>query len=178
MNAFRLSSRRKNLRFLLLLGGWNFIALAPGLADPDPSSANEALATAKNWVAEIDAGKYEESYAEGCTALHNKVTHDQWITVLKAIRPALGDVVSRKEDSHSYKPDGYEGLDGECMVIKYDTSLTKMPSLIEVVVLKREDGKWRGAGYNAQPQTAPEGDIPPPQASTTTTSEESNPSSK
>ena len=40
------------------------------------------------------------------------------------------------------------------MVITYDTSFKNMDPVTEVVVLKWQDGKWRGAGYNAGPKQA------------------------
>ncbi len=172
MNFLRLSFIRKSLLAALVGCGSSLLAHADTTADPP--SINEALSSAKSWLAEIDAAQYEQSYAEGCTAFHNKVPHDQWVTVLKALRPPLGPLVSRKEASHTYKPDGYEGLDGECMVIIYNSVFTQIPSEIEVVVLKREDGKWRAAGYNAQPQVTAQDDQPPPEASTTTTTQQSS----
>lgn len=132
-------------------------------ADADPAMVNEAVAAAHGWLAQIDAGKYEDSYNEGCLAFHNKVTQGQWTTVLKSLRPPLGTVVSRKVVKTEYKPDGLEGLTGECMVITYNTAFSKVPVDLEIVVLKREDGQWRGAGYNAQPQGDPtEPDSMPP----------------
>jgi hypothetical protein len=156
------SRRVSTARLLLLIFcvlGWTTLR-----ADPtaDPALTKEALASAQNWLTEIDSGRYDESYSEGCLAFHNKVTREQWDTVLKALRPPLGSLVTRKVASYSYKPDGYGGLEGECMVITYNSAFTKLPSDLEVVVLKREDGQWRGAGYNAQPQTEADSDSPPP----------------
>ena len=132
-------------------------------ASPDADLVKSALGSSQNWLAEIDSGKYDESYNEGCLAFHNKVSRDQWDTILKALRPPLGAVVSRKVASYVYKPDGYEGLEGECFVIRYNTSFSKVPTNLELVVLKKEDGQWRGAGYNAQPQgSATDTDLPPP----------------
>jgi hypothetical protein len=155
MNVSRLGLACRSILLLLTVSSGTVSAdsifgHSTTVANPEATAA--ALAAAQAWVAEIDAGHYEQSYDEGCTAFHNKVPQDQWITVLKAIRPKLGTVLSRKESSARYKPDGYEGLDGECMVITYTTSFSKMASELEVIVMKREDGKWRGAGYNAQPQ--------------------------
>jgi len=168
MNAFAHLRNKCLLAALAVWGGGCFTNISCGADESLPPSASGALAAAKDWVAEIDAGKYEQSYDEGCVALHNKVAHDEWLTVLKALRPSLGPLVSRKVASTNYKPDGYEGLQGECVVIAYNTVFAKMPSELEVVVMKREDGKWLGAGYNAQPQQAVQEDQPPPQASTTT----------
>ena len=153
---------------LALATGW--LAMGRSWAEgpeASPESTRDALATAQHWLAEIDAEKYDESYEEGCTAFHNKVSHDEWLTVLKALRPSIGTLVNRKELKHTYKPDGYEGLEGECMVIMYAATFTKLGPTLEVVVLKREDGKWRGAGYNAQPQQGESSQPPPPPESST-----------
>jgi len=129
---------------------------------------DSALATSKAWVAQIDAGQYDESYEAGCDAMHDKVPQDRWAQVLKALRVPWGPVVNRTQVSHIYKPNGYEGSEGEFMVITYDTSFTKLGEATEVVVLRWEDGKWRGAGYNAEPKPpADDNSAPPPPDSTT-----------
>jgi hypothetical protein len=152
MNAFRPFTFPKTL---LLLTGAVFFCLA-GMLRADPaadSRAKEAVAAAQQWLAEIDANKVEESYTAGCTAFHNKVSKQQWITVLNALRPSIGNMTSRSEQSAEYKPDGFEGLEGECVLIKYNSVFSVIGASLEVVVMKREDGQWRGAGYNVQPQT-------------------------
>jgi hypothetical protein len=100
--------------------------------------------------------------------MHDKVPQDRWEKVLKALRIPWGPAVSRKQVSHVYKPNGYEGSEGEYLVITYDTSFQKLGSATEVVVLKWEDGKWRGAGYNAGPPSSPEDNSAPPMPISTT----------
>jgi hypothetical protein len=153
MNVRLFLSIRGRALLLALLCGWWLTATSVRADEKANAETNQAtLAAAQNWLTEIDAGEYEKSYSEGCTAFHNKVSQDQWITVLKALRPSIGTVISRKLISQNYKPDGFEGLNGECMVNMYATTFSKLGPTLEVVVLKREDGTWRGAGYNAQPQ--------------------------
>ncbi len=156
MNALRFSALPRSARGLGLLFAAVFFGLATtGRADPlDDSRTKEAVAAAAAWLAEIDANKVEESYEQGCTALQLKVSKQQWITVLKALRPSIGNVSSRTVQSAEYKPDGFEGLEGECVVIKYNSVFTVIGPAYEVVVMKRENGQWRGAGYNAQPQSS------------------------
>ena len=113
---------------------------------------DEAVATSKNWVTQIDAGKYEESYSFACSAMHDKTPQDRWVAVLKALRKPWGPVVDRRQLSLIYKPNGVPGLNGECMVITYDTSFKNLNAATEIVILKWEDGKWRGAGYHAGPK--------------------------
>ncbi len=117
-------------------------------SNDDPSVA--ALAASKSWISLIDAGNYTESYAFACGAMHEKVAEDRWELILKALRAPWGRVADRQQISHVYKPNGFEGTEGEFMVITYDTTFAKALEATEVVVLKKEDGEWRGAGYNAQ----------------------------
>ncbi len=138
-----------------------FAAMPKALASAE-NQADSALAASKAWVTQIDAGQYDESYSFGCGAMHDKVPQDQWMKVLKALRTPWGRVVSRKPISHVYKPNGVPGLEGECMVITYDTSFQRLDPATEIVVLKWEDGKWRGAGYNAGPKPSPEDASAPP----------------
>jgi hypothetical protein len=159
------------LRFLALFTGGILWAFLPLRADDDPSG--EALSVAREWVAEIDAGKYEQSYIDGGTALHDKVPQDTWIKILKTERPLLGKLISRQETSHSYKPNGYEGAEGEFMTVSYHSAFENKPAEVEHIVLRREDGKWRGVGYNFGPEEV----VNDPDAGpvTTTTSETNAP---
>jgi len=151
------TSRSRGFPKNLLLPVAALLLCASGMlrADPaDDSRAKEAVAAAQHWLTEIDANKVEESYGDGCAAFQNKVSKQQWITVMNALRPSIGNLTSRSEQSADYKPDGFEGLEGECVVIKYNSVFSVIGAAIEVVVMKREDGHWRGAGYNVQPQSS------------------------
>jgi hypothetical protein len=150
------TSRSRGFPKNLLLPVAALLLCASGMlrADPaDDSRAKEAVAAAQHWLTEIDANKVEESYGDGCAAFQNKVSKQQWITVMNALRPSIGNLTSRSEQSADYKPDGFEGLEGECVVIKYNSVFSVIGPALEVVVMKRENGQWRGAGYNVQPQT-------------------------
>ncbi len=151
-------------RALLAAGALLFLGLTRGVGDPTVSDArlSEARSAAQHWLAEIDAGKLDQSYKEGCVAFQKKVTEQQWVTVLQALRPTIGTMVNRHEIKVEYKPDGFEGLDGEIILLIYDTVFSKLGETEEVVELKREDGQWRGAGYNAQPQAPPQTQAAPP----------------
>jgi len=127
---------------LLLVSGHFAMAAPEGY---DDAARTAALA----WIAQIDAGQYIQSYDSGCDAFHRKVTQDKWVLVLKAFRPEYGSVISRKEISQVYQENGVNGLDGECMVITYDTSFSRIKDGYEQVVLKLENGQWRGAAYAA-----------------------------
>jgi len=157
-------------RILILTGACCLIFAAPprSFASADDRT-DEALATAKAWVSQIDAGNYEASYAAGGDALHEKVDLNKWSSVLQTFRTPWGEVVNRTQTSHIYKPNGFAGAEGEFMVIAYNTSFKKLDDGMEVVVLKWEEGKWRPAGYTcgAKPSETPE-DQSQPQTEVTT----------
>lgn len=158
------------IRFLFLTGiCCLFFATTSGSFASGDDHTEEALAAAKAWLAQIDAGNYEGSYAFGGSAMHEKVPQSTWVAVLKALRTPWGAVVSRKQTSHIYKPNGIEGLEGECMIITYDTSFKQLSPAREQIVLKWEDGKWRGAGYTGGPKPNPDAQPSAPPSSTTET---------
>jgi hypothetical protein len=110
---------------------------------------DKALAASQAWVAQIDAGKYDDSYTFTCEETRDKFPQDRWVNVLKTIRTPWGSVVDRHQMSHVYSPNGVKGLEGECMVITYNTKFKNYDNVVETVTLKWEDGQWRGAGYFA-----------------------------
>jgi hypothetical protein len=159
-------------QFILFLAGVSclFFSTTANLFASAEDQIAQAEAASKEWVAKIDARKYDESYTFACDAMHDKVPQDRWVQVLKALRTPWGPVVSRKQISHIYKPNGVPGLEGECMVITYDTSFKQLDTAMEVIVLKWEGGKWRGAGYNAGPKPSTDEEVtPPPTPSATET---------
>lgn len=162
-----------NNRLLLpLLGSVLLLVSAPnGLAQSD-DHVNNALSAAEAWVHQIDNGHYDESYQTGSTAMHDKLPQDRWEQVLRTFRTPWGAVVTRREISHVDKPYGYQGAEGEFMVITYETTFQKLDPAVEVITLKWEEGKWRGAGYWAGPKPPPPGEQPPgaptPQTDTST----------
>jgi hypothetical protein len=115
---------------------------------------NDGLLVSKSWMTQIDNGSYDDSYAVASDSMHEKVQQDHWSIILKTMRGMWGPVVTRQQLSHVYKPDGFEGTEGEFLVITYGTSFKNLNEAKEVVVLRWEDGKWRAAGYNAAPAGA------------------------
>jgi hypothetical protein len=157
----------KTAVLLLGIASLLFTAAPKALASAE-DQIDQGLTASKTWVALIDAGQYDDSYAFGCDAMHDKVRQDRWSVVLKALRAPWGPVVNRTQVSHVYEPNGYEGTEGEFMVVTYQTSFQKLSGATEVVILKWEDGKWRGAGYNAGVKPSPDDDDSTPIPASTT----------
>ena len=126
----------------------------------------QAVTSSQAWVTQIDSGKFEDSYSFTCEETRNKFPEDRWVEVLKTIRTPWGGVVDRHQLSHVFKPNGVPGLDGECVIITYNTNFKNLSNATETVVLKWEDGQWRGAGYFAGPTADPNAAPPTPSYTT------------
>jgi hypothetical protein len=146
--------------FLLALLACLTLLVAPRALASAANQIDKALAASKAWVTQIDAGKYDDSYTFACDETRKKYPEDQWISVLKTLRGPWGSVVDRHQLSHVYQPNGVKGLEGECVVITYNTHFKNLDNVTETVVLKWEDGQWRGAGYFAG--VPPDENAPPP----------------
>ncbi len=128
------------------------LVTAPPASASAENHIDEGLAVSQSWVGMIDSGDYDNSYNIASGEMHDKVKQDRWDIILKALRSPWGPLVNRQQLSHIYKPNGYEGTEGEFLIVTYQTAFKKMDVVSEIVVLRWEDGKWRGAGYNAAPQ--------------------------
>jgi DNA-binding CsgD family transcriptional regulator len=107
-------------------------------------TADTAVATsARNWLALVDAFRWEDSWA-GTTASFRKTnTTKVWADVSKEARVPLGAVRTRvliSQDSVPAPPAGIQ-------VLKFKTSFANKPEAIEKLSLAKEEGEWRVVGY-------------------------------
>lgn len=140
-------------RLWMLIGGCSMtLALAllalAGLyqADtPPPAPENPAPAVvdaARQWLALLDRGNWEESYRATGTTFRKQNTEKVWASVSDKVRKPLGPVISRgflSEQTLPAPPLGYE-------VVKFRTSFANKADAVETVTLDREDGVWRIVG--------------------------------
>jgi hypothetical protein len=111
-------------------------------------SKQEALKAADQWLALIDMKEYDLSWDHAAELFKRAVTKAQWKRSIQAIRPAMGDLVSRDVKSETYAKSLPGAPDGEYVVIQFSTKFTNKKSAIETVTpMKDPDGKWRVSGY-------------------------------
>lgn len=142
------------LPVLLFLASFALLGIIRVHASPE-DKVDQAVAASKTWVTQIDSGKYDDSYNFACQETRTRYAEDHWIDVMKTLRTPWGAVLDRHQLSHVYMPNGYKGLEGECMVVTYNTNFKNLSNASEKIVLKWEDGQWRGAGYFAGPTPDP-----------------------
>ncbi len=141
----------------------------PLAAWADDDGVSDGLSAARTWLSEIDSGKYDQSYTEAGSALHDKVPQETWVKVLNTERPLLGKVMDRQEISHTLHTDGLEGVNGTFLVVTYHTNFAAKQDEVEYVVVHHEFGGWRCVGYDFGPANPPPASDSDNQPSTTTT---------
>ena len=111
-------------------------------------SKQEALKAAEQWLALIDMKEYGLSWENAAELFKKAVTKAQWEKSIKAVRPAMGELISRNVKSATYANSLPGAPDGEYVVIQFSTKFTNKKSAIETVTpMKDLDGKWRVSGY-------------------------------
>ena len=121
----------------------------PQLASPDtaPPRAAEASdgaveAAARRWLALVDAGRWDDSWAATATSFRSLNTSATWAAASEKVRTPLGAMRSRTFLDHRSlpaPPHGYE-------VVRFRTDFANRQGVVETVSLDREAGEWRVVG--------------------------------
>ena len=138
-----MKNRWKAILIFIILGSLIFTTLQAN------EVAEKAAVTASSaWLSLVDEGNYAESWNEAAGLFKAAVTKEQWQESLKAFRVPLGKVVARKLKSKQYTKTLPGALDGEYVVIQYETTFQKKQSAIETITpMLDKDRKWRVSGY-------------------------------
>jgi hypothetical protein len=116
------------------------------MAGPDEERAG--LDSAGAWLTLVDAGQYDKSWDQAASFFKDKVSKDQWVKSLNAVRKPLGKLISRSSTSTTYATSLPGVPDGQYVVIQYNTSFEHKKSAVETVTpMLDKDGKWRVSGY-------------------------------
>ena len=135
-------SRIPHLVFMVLL----LVSVSVAKADSEKEKA--AMVEALKWLAEVDAGRYEQSWDDAAEYFKNAVKKEQWVQSLQAARKPLGNLIARKPKNTTYKTSLPGAPDGQYVVIQFETSFENKKTAIETVTpMLDSDGKWRVSGY-------------------------------
>jgi DNA-binding CsgD family transcriptional regulator len=141
------------LLMTLILGLLALAALPQAASGPAPTAAaspapahSEVADTARQWLALLDQGRWDDSYRATGASFQKANTVQVWTDVSLQARAPLGAMISRTFVSHENlpaPPHGYE-------VVKFRTSYANKAEAIETVTLDREDGAWRVVGVTIE----------------------------
>lgn len=133
-----------------LILGIAALALQPQTA-PTPAQATapatpaqtEVVRSARDWLAIVDAGRWEESWRATGESFRSLNTVQAWTQASEQGRVPLGAVVSRADLSRESVPAPPHGLE----MVKFRTSFANRPAATETLTLIREGQAWRVVGY-------------------------------
>ena len=107
-----------------------------------------ATASASEWLVLIDSHQYGESWFQASSDFRGAASKDQWIHALDTVRTPLGKLISRQLKSATYTTKLPNVHAGEYVVLQYDTSYEKAPSMNETLVMMLEkNGSWKANAY-------------------------------
>jgi DNA-binding CsgD family transcriptional regulator len=118
---------------------------APSTAAARGSEVAETPATeaARQWLALVDAAKWQESFAATAQSFQSLNTVETWQSVSNTARVPLGRVLSRRlagQERIPAPPNGYQ-------LVRFRTSFANQAEATETLSLAREGQSWRVAGY-------------------------------
>jgi hypothetical protein len=119
-----------------------------GFAENESASVEQARKAADTWLALIDKGDYRSSWIKAADFFKDRVTMDQWVQEVGAVREPLGVVIKRKLKDGKFMTSMPAAPDGKYVVLQYDTSFAHKRAAIETVTpMMDKDGEWRVSGY-------------------------------
>ena len=103
----------------------------------------EIIRSARDWLAIVDAGRWEESWRATGQSFREMNTVEVWASASEQARVPLGALVSRADLSQESVPAPPHGAE----VVKFRSSFANRSSAIETLTLVREGQAWRVVGY-------------------------------
>ncbi len=110
-------------------------------------SEDAARKAAEKWLALIDQGKYKDAYKQSSQHMRAQATVDEWEPQISAMREGAGAMQSRNFTSAKATKSMAGAPDGDYMVLEYGSAFAKKTKAVETVMVSREGGAWKAAGY-------------------------------
>lgn len=115
---------------------------APAAQAATPAES-PVTAAARQWLALVDAGDWQQSWATTGKSFQSMNTVKVWEKASLSARVPLGRVVSRTlvgEENIPAPPHGYQ-------LVRFRTDFANKPGATETLSLNREGESWRVVGY-------------------------------
>lgn len=147
----KIPANKTAVRALVALAIFVSPSFEAGAADDNPAQAEAvqaAEAAAKEWLALVDEGDYDQSWKETAPFFQENVPEALWSTQLDAVRKPLGAVHSRELIDAQFATQLPGAPAGEYVVLQYKTSFEGKHDAVETVTpMKDSEGVWRVSGY-------------------------------
>ena len=107
-----------------------------------------ARTAAEKWLTLVDAGKYDESWAEMSAPFKNEVSKRKWKNTIGTVRKPLGKVSARKLKFAEYAKELPGAPEGEHVVVQFETTFASKAGATEKITLMLgQDLIWRVSSY-------------------------------
>jgi hypothetical protein len=125
------------------------LVMSPRDALAQDTTAAETAATA--WLAQVDAGKYGDSWTSAGATFKNAVTQEKWQEAVKRVRDQVGAFKSRTKSNAAPMTNPPGAPPGEYVIFQYSATFEQRATATETVTAVHEtDGTWRIVGYFVQ----------------------------
>ena len=126
-------------------GQWKAVSY---LIRPRSPEESVAVAAAKRWLLEIDAGHYAESWTNAAKSFQAALTSEKWVAALNGVRKPLGKLEIRTVDSAVSTTQMPGAADGQYMVMQFSTAFANANTAVETVTFElATNGEWKASGY-------------------------------
>jgi hypothetical protein len=124
---------------------------APALAQSNDANVDAAKQAAQEWLALIDANKYEASWSEAASIFTSQVTAEQWAAQVQQAHSQLDSLQSRSLIAARYTESLPNLPKGDYVVTQYRATYGSQKT-VETITLTKEQDTWRVAGYFIRPE--------------------------
>lgn len=107
------------------------------------AAESAAVQSARQWLALVDASKWQESFLATTRSFQSLNTVATWQSASQSARVPLGAVLSRRLISEQSVPAPPNGV----QVVRFKSSFANRREAIETLSLAREGENWKVAGY-------------------------------
>lgn len=137
-------------RRVLLISVLSLISLAAiGSTLLSVPTTTISVSTVENWLDQVDALDSNASWNEASSFFQEKLTKEQWETIVKTTRTPIGSVITRRHTVTQYASHLPGISDGTYAILQFHSTFTGKESTVETVVFSKEsDDQWRAIGYS------------------------------
>jgi len=140
--------RRTLIRLATVLGGGLGTAGRTLASSEGDAAVTAARAAATSWLAAMDAGDAEGSWAQAASMFRAAVSVGQWAQAARGTRAPLGAVQRREERAANFTRTLPGAPDGRYVLMQYATRFEHKAQAVETLTMTLDtDGQWRVAGY-------------------------------
>ena len=132
--------------FAIWLAGVAPINAEEAIKFPGHEDEQSVISSTKNYVLALDAGKYDESWAQFAPELQKTMTKFTYTSGVKLMRAGLGDIKMRKPVGLNFIKDIKNSPPGTYAALFLDSEFQRVSGQ-EKVILMKSQGKWMIAGY-------------------------------